>query len=254
MGRFLSPDWSAKIEPVPYSKLDDPQSLNLYVYVGNNPLIQVDADGHVPLSMGGFEDCSERGDCDGGGQNWSQTVQNQESRYSADLASGLIQLGSSGKAQQQSVQSLAAQLPYMHLSKSGLKFIAANEGWSATAYPDTSGNPTIGYGHLIRKGEDFSKGISKSQGLALLGQDSQSAVSFVNHQLLLTQTQTQFDSLVDTAFNSPRAARILIQSINMEEPIWSSTFRNTLPHGYNSIPGALNRRDAEANLYLLGQY
>ena len=25
MGRFMSPDWSAKIEPVPYAKLDDPQ-------------------------------------------------------------------------------------------------------------------------------------------------------------------------------------------------------------------------------------
>jgi len=24
MGRFFSPDWSAKAEPVPYSKLDDP--------------------------------------------------------------------------------------------------------------------------------------------------------------------------------------------------------------------------------------
>jgi RHS repeat-associated protein len=29
MGRFLSPDWSAKIMPVPYAKLDNPQSLNL---------------------------------------------------------------------------------------------------------------------------------------------------------------------------------------------------------------------------------
>ena len=29
MGRFLSPDWSAKAEPVPYAKLDNPQSLNL---------------------------------------------------------------------------------------------------------------------------------------------------------------------------------------------------------------------------------
>jgi len=46
MGRFMSPDWSAKAEPVPYAKLDDPQSLNLYAYVGNNPLTQVDADGH----------------------------------------------------------------------------------------------------------------------------------------------------------------------------------------------------------------
>lgn len=46
MGRFLSPDWSAKEEPVPYAKLDDPQTLNLYSYVGNNPLSRTDADGH----------------------------------------------------------------------------------------------------------------------------------------------------------------------------------------------------------------
>jgi RHS repeat-associated protein len=46
MGRFMSPDWSAKMEPVPYAKLDNPQTLNLYAYVGNNPLRFVDADGH----------------------------------------------------------------------------------------------------------------------------------------------------------------------------------------------------------------
>jgi hypothetical protein len=47
MGRWLSPDWSAKMEPVPYAKLDNPQSLNLYAYVSNNPLIHIDADGHL---------------------------------------------------------------------------------------------------------------------------------------------------------------------------------------------------------------
>ncbi len=46
MGRFMSPDWSPDAEAVPYAKLDDPQSLNLYAYVGNNPLIRIDADGH----------------------------------------------------------------------------------------------------------------------------------------------------------------------------------------------------------------
>jgi RHS repeat-associated protein len=46
MGRFLSPDWSAKAEPVPYAKLDDPQTLNLYAYVLNNPLTRTDPDGH----------------------------------------------------------------------------------------------------------------------------------------------------------------------------------------------------------------
>jgi RHS repeat-associated protein len=47
MGRFISPDWSAKAEPVPYAKLDNPQSLNLYAYMMNNPLAGVDPDGHL---------------------------------------------------------------------------------------------------------------------------------------------------------------------------------------------------------------
>jgi RHS repeat-associated protein len=47
LGRFTTPDWSAKEEPVPYAQLDDPQSLNLYAYVRNNPLTRVDADGHL---------------------------------------------------------------------------------------------------------------------------------------------------------------------------------------------------------------
>ena len=36
---------------MPYAKLDDPQSLNLYSYVQNNPLSTADADGHTNLLM-----------------------------------------------------------------------------------------------------------------------------------------------------------------------------------------------------------
>lgn len=58
MGRFMSPDWSAKIMPVPYAKLDNPQSLNLYAYVGNNPLTRFDPDGHtVPDSCAKDKSC-----------------------------------------------------------------------------------------------------------------------------------------------------------------------------------------------------
>ena len=49
MGRWLSPDWSDKPEPVPYSLLDNPQSLNLYGYVKNNPLSKSDPDGHCDV-------------------------------------------------------------------------------------------------------------------------------------------------------------------------------------------------------------
>jgi RHS repeat-associated protein len=45
-GRFTTPDWSAKPEPVPYADLSNPQSLNLYAYVRDNPLTDRDLDGH----------------------------------------------------------------------------------------------------------------------------------------------------------------------------------------------------------------
>jgi RHS repeat-associated protein len=45
-GRFLTPDWSASPEPIPYEKPGLPQTLNLYSYVGNNPITGIDPDGH----------------------------------------------------------------------------------------------------------------------------------------------------------------------------------------------------------------
>ena len=45
-GRWTSPDWSGRAEPVPYAKLGDPQTLDLYGYVRNNPLSNRDLDGH----------------------------------------------------------------------------------------------------------------------------------------------------------------------------------------------------------------
>ena len=47
----MSPDRSAKEEPVPYAKLDDPQTLNLFGYVQNNPVSRFDNDGHDTILM-----------------------------------------------------------------------------------------------------------------------------------------------------------------------------------------------------------
>jgi RHS repeat-associated protein len=49
MGRWMSPDWAKTPEGVPYADLSNPQSLNLYEYVGNNPLSRFDPDGHDGL-------------------------------------------------------------------------------------------------------------------------------------------------------------------------------------------------------------
>ena len=49
----MSPDWSDPAQPVPYADLERPQSLNLYGYVENNPLSQIDDDGHSTVIYDG---------------------------------------------------------------------------------------------------------------------------------------------------------------------------------------------------------
>jgi RHS repeat-associated protein len=46
LGRWLSADWSATPEPVPYANLSNPQTLNLYAMVRDNPETFADLDGH----------------------------------------------------------------------------------------------------------------------------------------------------------------------------------------------------------------
>ncbi|MGC2695513.1 MAG: RHS repeat-associated core domain-containing protein [Candidatus Angelobacter sp.] len=48
LGRWVSADWSATPVPVPYADFSDPQSLNLYGFVGGNPASKADPDGHCP--------------------------------------------------------------------------------------------------------------------------------------------------------------------------------------------------------------
>jgi hypothetical protein len=49
MGRFMSPDFGGPMatpDAVPWADFENPQSLNLYGYVNNNPLTNLDDDGH----------------------------------------------------------------------------------------------------------------------------------------------------------------------------------------------------------------
>jgi RHS repeat-associated protein/prepilin-type processing-associated H-X9-DG protein len=63
MGRFMSPDWSADTDPIPYADITNPQTLNLYSYAGNNPLSNTDADGHVyHVCDQNGQNCSDQSD------------------------------------------------------------------------------------------------------------------------------------------------------------------------------------------------
>jgi RHS repeat-associated protein len=49
LGRWLSSDWSSVPAPVPYANFNNPQTLNLYAMVRDNPETFSDLDGHDPL-------------------------------------------------------------------------------------------------------------------------------------------------------------------------------------------------------------
>src|SRR5215470_5826812 len=50
-GRWLSADWSAVPAPVPYANLTNPQTLNLYAMVADDPETFADLDGHCPACI-----------------------------------------------------------------------------------------------------------------------------------------------------------------------------------------------------------
>jgi RHS repeat-associated protein len=52
LGRWLSADWSAIPAPVPYANLGNPQTLNLYAMVHDNPETFADLDGHIADAAG----------------------------------------------------------------------------------------------------------------------------------------------------------------------------------------------------------
>jgi RHS repeat-associated protein len=50
-GRWLSADWSSVPAPVPYANLSNPQTLNLYAMVSDNPESFADLDGHCQIDV-----------------------------------------------------------------------------------------------------------------------------------------------------------------------------------------------------------
>ena len=51
-GRWMSPDWANGASAVPYADFSDPQTLNLYAYVRNNPIANSDPIGHNIIADG----------------------------------------------------------------------------------------------------------------------------------------------------------------------------------------------------------
>ena len=87
LGRFMTPDCAAKATSVPYASFGDPQTLNLYSYVENEPLDRIDADGHDEIGHSPVEGipyfCSSAGG--------TSTVQCREKTFNVHSSNDVAQ-------------------------------------------------------------------------------------------------------------------------------------------------------------------
>lgn len=89
----------------------------------------------------------------------------------------------------------------MNYSDEGFKLTRLSEGLRLTVYRDIVGLETIGFGHLVKPGEDFSAGITVAEAEAMLQADIANACDVVNREVTVPLTQGEFDALVDFVFN-----------------------------------------------------
>jgi lysozyme len=85
------------------------------------------------------------------------------------------------------------------LSYDGLRMLQDEEGFSATPYPDHKGY-SIGYGHLIRPGEDLNY-VTQAQAQDLLLEDVGDAERAVRTAVRVELQQSEFDALALLAYN-----------------------------------------------------
>ncbi len=233
MGRFMTPDWSEKPMGVPYAQLGDPQSLDLYVYVRDNPETTDDLDGHDGCGGEGAPECV--------------TTNPAATNTAANPALKPAPNNQAGKQTEQQTRSL---------SPKGLDFIKQREGYKDKVYLDDAGHPTIGYGHKLTSGENFDKGIDPQQATALLTQDVATAVDAVNNQLKVNVSQSQFDALVDFTFNEGSghlAQSTLLKNINSARDVTEARFTDWDISRGKVDQGLENRRTLEYNLYQSGE-
>jgi len=148
-----------------------------------------------------------------------------------------------------------------NVSEAGLNFIAGLEGFSSKVYNDVAGLPTIGYGHLIKEGENFTT-ITKTQALQLLKSDVGFAVAAINKYVKVSLNQSQFDALTSFAYNVGTAhfsASSLLGNVNAGnrssiENSFMMWNKATINGVLTPVDGLTNRRQAEAGLFLNGNY
>lgn len=162
----------------------------------------------------------------------------------------------------------------MRISNNGINVLKRLEGCVKqngrhVVYDDATGRPvgkksnlprgaTIGYGHLVKHGENFADGISENQATELLTTDISIAEHAVQDNIRVYLSQNQYDALVIFAYNIGEAnfAKSTVVKYINNPNFYSSKYPDLKSawYAWNKIngqenAGLTNRRQTEWNLF-----
>ena len=128
------------------------------------------------------------------------------------------------------------------------------EGYSRNVYQCPAGLPTVGFGHVVLAGENFSAGLSHDEAEVLLAKDLRQFERSVLRLITVPLTQGQFDALVSFTFNLGGGAlqrSTLRQRLNRGDYEGAaSEFPKWVFAGGRKLAGLVKRREAERAMFL----
>lgn len=140
--------------------------------------------------------------------------------------------------------------------QAAIDLIKRFEGFSGKVYICPAGYPTVGWGHVVLDGEDYSAGITREQGEALLRRDLVRFERSVQRMISVPLTDGQYGALVSFTFNLGGGAlqrSTLRAKLNRGEyDAAANEFSKWVWAGGRKLRGLILRREAEAALFLSG--
>lgn len=135
-----------------------------------------------------------------------------------------------------------------------IEFIKKEEGCVLKIYKDVAGYPTIGVGHLIKKGEDFSNGLTEEEAEELLRKDLLHTAASIMRLIAVPLSDNQYSALLSFAFNvgtGALQASTLRSKLNREEYAEAANeFEKWCWAGGKKLKALYNRRVRERSLFL----
>lgn len=141
----------------------------------------------------------------------------------------------------------------MKIGEKGLKLIKEFEGCILKQYKDAVGLWTIGWGHLIKEGEQFPSRITQEEADSLLLKDLRIFEEGVSRLVRVPLSQNQFDALVSFSFNVGLGAlerSTLLKKLNQGKVgETAEEFKKWNKAGGKVLRGLTRRRSAEEALF-----